>query len=203
MNRIGLYQNISVSITLATVLSVLAKLAMQHHESGHTWFETGVSASSLYVILMGVFMIFFRGKMMHDDDEFFASVDRGDFKASAKAKRTLKAGLILGYISWLCWAPAIYFLEDPYVMSWCMLAALVASTAWLITDILSRKPAKDDTPEAMKRWWWVAVNLGYAAPLVCMLLHLESAPYMAAVLLALLILDWLFLDSLLPGPAAD
>ena len=36
MNRIGLYQNVSVSITLATVLSVLAKLAMQHHESGHT-----------------------------------------------------------------------------------------------------------------------------------------------------------------------
>lgn len=201
MNRIGLYQNISVSITLATVLSVLAKLALLYHDGGQLWFTDGVDGDSFYVVLLGVFLIFFRGKMMHDDDEFYASIDRGDFSKEPKKQRILKAGLILGYISWLCWAPVIYFMEVPTTMSRWMLVSLGASTAWLITDILTREKNKGATREALKRWWWVVVNVAYAAPFLCLALGLEWAPHMAAALVLLLILDWLFLDSLLPATA--
>ena len=203
MKWTGLYQNISVSITMATVLSVLAKIAVLHHEDGQSWFINGNNADALFIILIGVFMIFFRGKMMHDDDAFFVAVDRGEFQSTPQAKRILKIGLILGYIAWLCWAPAIYFMEKPQVLSLWMLLAMSASTGWLITDIITRKPRKGGTHEAEKRWWWVALNVAYAAPFICMLIDVEKAPHMSVVLVILLILDWIFLDSLLTTDAMD
>ena len=58
---------VSVSIALATIVAILAKLALLYKDAHESWFNGSAGQAVVYLLLIAVFMIFFRGKMMHDD----------------------------------------------------------------------------------------------------------------------------------------
>ena len=75
---------------------------------------------------------------MHDDATFFIDLGKqGVFKSGRAWKLLIKLGLLLGYISWLLWAPAIFFLEERGRFSAFLIVSLSLSTRCLIIDILT------------------------------------------------------------------
>ncbi len=193
-----MYDRISVSVALATIITVMAKLGFEYTSTGSTWFTEDVDARALYLLLAGLFAIFFRGKMMHDDNAFFGDLEKGEaFKTDSGAIRRIKLGLVAGYFSWLCWGPAIFFLNAPKTFGKWMVLSLICSTIWLLLDISTRTDANIGTADGKKRPWWVAVNLVYMAGHLCFIVSDESPALVAAFLLFVLVLDWLFMDSLI------
>ena len=90
---------VSVSITLATIIAVIGKLGLLYSASHESWFVERIDREVAYFALIGVFLIFFRGKMMHDDSVFFEELKSEKFKKDAYAKARTKSGLLLGYLS--------------------------------------------------------------------------------------------------------
>jgi hypothetical protein len=189
---------VSVSIALTTIIAVLGKAAFLYKDAHETWFTTIVDGDVLYVVLITIFMVFFRGKMMHDDSAFFTDLERGEkFKGDNNAKARIKAGLLTGYMSWLCWGPAIYFLEIPRDVAWWLLMSLFFSSLWLLADIVTRK-LPDSDPEAKRRPIFLFVNLLYAVPLVLMANKVILADIAAGILVVVLLWDWILSDPLGP-----
>ena len=188
---------VSVSVTLATIIAVIAKLGLLYSADHETWFDERIDQRIVYFALIGTFLIFFRGKMMHDDSVFFEELKSEKFKKDPHAKARTKSGLLLGYLSWFCWAPAIYFLDRPSALGWWLLISLALSTLWLIADIATR--SSGDDPELKKRYIFVVANIAYAVPLV--LLGITKGPPViwASVLVAILAIDWLKSDTLSPS----
>ena len=185
---------LSVSTSLATIIAVLAKLAILYKDANETWYIDNINQKVLYLILISVFLIFFRGKMMHDDSAFFKDIESDNFKKDPHSKVRIKSGLMIGYISWLFWAPAIYFLQNPPALSGWLLASIGLSTIWLIIDIMTRKSGEDK--EAKKRPVWVIANILYAVPLILLMTQTFSPAVLATVLVLILLVDWLISDTL-------
>jgi hypothetical protein len=183
----------SISISVATIIGILGKLAFIYHnerEAGKDWFAGPVDQAVLCYLLLAVFLVFFRGKMMHDDATFFADIDKNDiFKSGRGWKLLIKLGLLCGYSSWLLWAPAIFFLEDLGRISGFLIASLLLSTIWLIIDILTRITLE------WRRAFWVIPNIFYVG-----FLALMAQPNWASLsvigLLVVLVIDWLVSDPL-------
>lgn len=191
---------VSASVSLATIIAVLAKVGILYSAAHESWFRERIDQEVLYFALIAVFLIFFRGKMMHDDSAFFKDLEAGDkFKDDPHAKARIKSGLMAGYLAWLCWVPAIYFLERPSALGWWLLVSLGFLTAWLLVDIVTRKVPNTD-PEAKKRPWFLFANIFYAIPLILLGIQAIPAAASAAILVLILLLDWLFSDTF--GPFA-
>jgi hypothetical protein len=184
-------ERFSISIAAATILATLGKLALLYHadvDAGKDWFVGPVEQPILCHLLLAVFLIFFRGKMMHDDGMFFCDLAKGGiFKSGTSWKLLIKIGLLLGYISWLLWAPAIYFLDDRYRFAGFLIASLSLSTFWLIIDILTR------TTLEWRRAFWVIPNTFYIGFLV-LLMQPSWASLATVALLIVLVIDWLVSD---------
>lgn len=186
-------ERFSITVAAATILGVIGKIASLYHvdiEAGNDWFVGPVDQTVITYILLAVFLVFFRGKMMHDDATFFADLEKPDtFKSGNGWKYIIKVGLLLGYLSWLLWAPAIYFLDYPVRFSSFLIASLVLSTFCLVIDILTRKALE------WRRAFWIIPNVLY---IVCLVSLTQSgwASLSAAALLAVLIIDWLVTDPL-------
>lgn len=186
---------VSVSIALTTIMAVLAKVGLLYREANESWFTDTVDQDVLYVVLIAAFLMFFRGKMMHDDSAFFRDLEGKRFKEDPHSKARIKSGLMVGYLSWLCWGPVIYFLDRPTPLAWWLLVSLGLSTAWLVVDILTRRAPDEDT-EAKKRPWWVLANVVYAVPLLLMAHAVVPPVAAAALLVVILTVDWLGSDAL-------
>jgi hypothetical protein len=186
-------ERFSISIAAATIIGVLGKLALLYHtdkEAGKDWFSGPIQQAVFCNLMLAIFLIFFRGKIMHDDATFYSDLSKeGTFKSGRLWRFLIKFGLLLGYISWLLWAPAIYFLDDHTVFSGFLITSLVLSTFWLIIDLLTR------TVPEWRRAFWVIPNVFYIGFLVLLLLP-AWAPRAAIGLLAVLIFDWLISDPL-------
>lgn len=184
-------ERFSISISAATILAVLGKLALLYHADrvvGRDWFVGPIKQTIVCHLLLGIFLIFFRGKMMHDDAAFFGDLAKQDaFKASTSWKLLIKFGLLLGYVSWLLWAPAIYFLEDRHRFASFLIASLLFSTFWLVIDILTRQTLE------WRRAFWVIPNVFYIVFLV-LLMYPPWASVAAIALLIVLVIDWLVSD---------
>lgn len=182
----------SASVATATILAVLGKVALLYHEDqeqGVDWFDNSNDQTVQGYLLLAVFLMFLRGKMMHDDATFFADLEtEGAFKDGKGPKFLIKVGLLLGYISWLLWAPAIYFLEDVPRFAGFLIGSLVLSTAWLLIDIVTRKQ-----PE-WRRVFWILPNAAYIALLA--LAYHGFLSFAALGLLVVLLLDWLSTDPM-------
>jgi len=157
-------------------------------DAGKDWFVGPVEQPIVCHLLLAVFLIFFRGKMMHDDATFFSDLAKqGTFKSDKSSKLLIKIGLLLGYVSWLLWAPAIYFLEGRNRFAGFLIASLTLSTFWLIIDILTRSALE------WRRAFWVIPNAFYIGFLV-LLVQPSWASVAAIGLLIVLIIDWLVSD---------
>ena len=190
----------SVSIALATIVAVLAKIALLYSAAGEAWFTREVDAELVYVVLIALFLIFLRGKMMHDDSAYFKELESGTvFQNDPHARTRVKFGLFVGYLSWLCWAPAVYFLERPRALAAWLFAALTLSTLWLLGDIFTRSLPNQDV-EAKKRKWFFCINVIYLLLLLSVIGRVVDASIAAAGLVLVLLVDWLISDSL--GPFA-
>src|ERR1017187_8197453 len=117
---------ISVTVALNTIIAVLAKMAFLDSKVGFftidnfRWHDTTV-------LIVAIFMIFFRGKMMHDDHQYFTDIEKGRYKNAEGADIWWnKIGLFLGYLSWIVWAPAIYFMGTDWIWFGSFMAASVA-----------------------------------------------------------------------------
>lgn len=184
-------ERFSITISATTIIAVLGKVALLYRadrDTGKDWFVGDIDQNILCHILLGIFLIFFRGKMMHDDASFFIELAApGKFKSDRVSKGFIKFGLLLGYLSWLLWAPAIYFLEDRPRFASCLILSLILSTIWLLIDIWTR--VKADINRAI----WIFPNLFY----VTFLVVLQYPPWAtagAAGLLLVVIIDWLVTD---------
>ncbi|TXI50937.1 MAG: hypothetical protein E6Q50_02980 [Lysobacter sp.] len=186
-------ERFAVSIAASTILAILGKLGLLYYSAqgaGRDWLDEAVLQSDLVVLLLALFLIFLRGKMMHDDAAFFgdlAKVGQPVFKRDKVSMRLIRLGLFLGYTSWLLWAPAIYFLERPRRFAAFFVASIVLSTIWLVIDIVTR--VKID----WRRAFWVIPNICYA--LLAALMLVEGWSTIAALgLIAVLVVDWLVSD---------
>jgi hypothetical protein len=186
---------LSVAVSLATIFALLAKLALLYKGASPPWFEQGISDEAIYLLLISCFMIFFRGKMMHDDSGFFKDLLSQKFKDDEHSKFLIKSGIMAGYLSWLCWAPAVYFLETPSITAWCLIVSLAISTVWLVVDIMTRK-VSDGDQQAKKRPKWIIINMLYAAPLIGIgnSISLEYLQLLSALLILILLVDWWMTD---------
>jgi hypothetical protein len=185
-------------LALTTIVAILAKLALLYSGAGEAWFEQQVDGKLLYIVLASVFMIFLRGKMMHDDSAYFKELEAGTaFKNDRYARVRIKFGLFVGYLSWLCWAPAVYFLERPRAFAAWMLVAIGLSTLWLLGDVFTRQLPNTD-PEAKKRKWLLCVNVLYLVALLAMFGKAAPEAAVAVALVLVLVVDWLTSDSFGP-----
>ncbi|HKE95746.1 MAG TPA: hypothetical protein VKB34_15630 [Povalibacter sp.] len=187
-------ERFAVSIAATTILAVLGKLALLYHadkDHGQDWLTGPVEQVVLVHLLLAVFLLFFRGKMMHDDATFFADLAKKDqvFKTGKGDKMLVKLGLLLGYFSWLLWAPAIYFFEDRPRFACFLIASLFLSTIWLVIDIATRKTLE------WRRAFWIVPNLCYIG-LLALLTQPSWAVVAAIFLLVVLIIDWMVSDPL-------
>lgn len=180
---------LNVSVSVATMVAVFAKLAILFENERRSWLDGNFSPLALYCLVIALFLVFLRGKMMHDDSAFFADIESGKFKNDTKAKRLAKVGLILGYISWMLWAPAIYFLEHPKVLAAFMFVAFLLSTIWLGVDELTRE--KPDSNRA----WWIVFNVFYLIGFVAILFG-GNALLIAFYLVLVLFIDWINSDPI-------
>lgn len=194
-------ERFSISISSATILAVLAKAALLHHldkEAGNDWLVVGqVDQEVVVYLLLTIFLVFFRGKMMHDDATFFSELE-GDknkqeedkvFKHDNLSNFIIKLGLVFGYISWILWAPAIYFLDDPTRFSGFLIGSLTLSSFWLVIDILTRIRLE------WRRAFWIIPNAFYI--MVLSLMQFTSWSLLSAIgLLVVLLIDWLISDPL-------
>ena len=109
-------ERFAISVATTTILAVLAKVALLFHDArnlktGADWLSEPVQQSVLRILLIATFLVFFRGKMMHDDATFFADLAKpGTFRSTRTARALLKILLPLSYVSWILSGPAIYFL---------------------------------------------------------------------------------------------
>lgn len=113
---------LSVSVSLATILAVFAKLVSMFKFNEDFFKRDTAFPHDTTVLIIATFLIFFRGKMMHDDHQYFTDIDSGLYRD--KNKWFNKFALFLGYNSWLLWAPAIYFLGSWPLFGMCMLASI-------------------------------------------------------------------------------
>lgn len=192
-------ERFSVNVATTTILAVLGKLALLYHadkEAGNDWFTEPVQQNVLCLLLVCMFLMFFRGKMMHDDASFFTDLEEDRkkgvvpetlFQTDDAFPLLIKGGIVVGYLSWLLWAPAIYFLEERGRFVGFLIASLCLSTVWLVIDILTRR-TRD-----WRRAFWIVPNAVYIGLLF--LLTSRSWPMVAAVgLIIVLIGDWLISD---------
>jgi len=195
-------ERFSITISAATIAAVLGKLALLYSTDrtlNKDWLSGDIDQTVLCNVLLALFLIFFRGKMMHDDASFFVKLTTpGNFKEDQSAKFRIRIGLLIGYISWLLWAPAIFFLEDHRRFAWCLIISLLLSTVWLLIDLSTRQT--EDPIRAI----WVFPNLFY----IVFLLLLQYTPWavaMATAMLLVLIIEWFLTDPFsghLVSPAA-
>ena len=191
---------VSVSVALTTIIAVLAKLALLYREAAESWFDKPVDQQVVYLLLITIFLVFFRGKMMHDDSDFFRDLESGEaFKSDDHAKARIKTGLLTAYLSWLCWGPVVYFLERPVVLAYWLIISLGFSTLWLLADIATRELPKTDQ-EAKKRYWFLGANIVYAIPLIVIAKQVVPSAIAAGALVLILFLDWIVSDTF--GPFA-
>lgn len=179
---------LSVSLAIATIVAVLAKITYLYEQSGRSWFVHDVNQETLYYILIGIFLVFLRGKMMHDDSGYFQDIDAGKFETDWGSIAVLKIGLLSGYLSWLLWAPGIYTLDEPEKSSVFFGTSLLISTAWLVSDIVTRKGLDK------RRAWWVVLNLIYIAGFVVIFWGGVPPSLPAAIMVFFLFVDWVTND---------
>lgn len=187
-------ERFSLTVATATIIAVLGKLGFLYaadKQAGKDWLVESIDQSVLCNILLIVFLILFRGKMMHDDATFFNELTTKSapptFKSTRAWKLLIKVGILLGYFSWVLWVPAIYFLENHFRFSAFLIASLLLSTFWLLIDILTR------TEVEFRRVFWITPNIFYIALLA--LLTQPSNSYLVALgLLSVLLVDWLKSD---------
>lgn len=187
-----MFDRISVSVSLSTILAVMARLVFLLK------FKPGFFASNTFfpqdvtILIVAVFMIFFRGKMMHDDHQYFTDIERGRY--SGTNKWVNKFGLFLGYVSWLLWAPAIYFLGNWSVFGIFMFFSLLVSLLWALLDY-ENIPAESPRHTDQKQHIWVLANLAYIAPMLVFWFSDDTQQmfrFLASIFLVLvLIIDWL------------
>lgn len=183
-------ERFSVTISAATIFGVLGRLAYlygQDRQRQNDWLANP-SREVLVTFLLAIFLVVFRAKMMHDDVTFFADLGtEGKFRTDKWTRRLIKTGLLCGYIAWLLWAPAIYFLSERNRVFEFMLASLAFSTIWSVIDTGTRQ-----APE-WRRLVWIFVNM-----VLALLLFISTTSYAleATVLLVLLsVADWIFTDA--------
>lgn len=172
-------------------MAVLGKLALLYSTDkadDKDWLTGDIDQTVLCNILLALFLIFFRGKMMHDDASFFVDLATpGKFREDKGARRRIRFGLLIGYISWLLWAPAIFLLEDHNRFACSLIVSLLLSTVWLLIDLSTR------TTEDPIRAVWVLPNLFY----IGFLLLMQYEPWAvaaAAGMLLVLIIEWFLTD---------
>lgn len=188
-------ERFAVSVATTTILAVLGKLAFLYHDAHDgngvhvDWFSMpAVPQGVVGTCLVGVFLMFFRGKMMHDDATFFADLARpAAFRNDRRGRAAIKILLPLSYLSWLLWAPAIYFLDTPERFSWCLIASLVLSTACLALDLTARKVRE------WRRVVWGVPNVLYIVGLL-VFAYTNKPNWAAWGLVVVLLIDWIITD---------
>jgi len=189
-----MFNSISVSISLTTIIAVLTKLAfLLHPESGAALFGNKDNVwHDTTILIIAVFLIFFRGKMMHDDHQYFTDIEKGRYRNTGKWVN--KFGLFLGYISWILWAPAIYFLGDWSKFGAFMFFSLLISLFWALIDY---ENIPEDSPRHpdKKQHYWVLANIAYIAPILLFWVSNDADQMFrfgaSIFLLIVLIIDWL------------
>jgi hypothetical protein len=184
-------ERFTITIATTTVLAVLGKVALLYRDalqSGRDWFQGPVEQSLLAQLMLSLYLIFFRGKMMHDDATFCADLVKPEiFKRTGVWSLLIKFGFFLGYLSWLFWAPAIYFLDNPTRLSGFLITAIALSTIWLVIDVLTRRNLE------WRRAFWIIPNILYIGFLV-LYVNPHWASISAAGLLMILTIEWLISD---------
>lgn len=195
-----MFNSISVSISLTTIIAVLTKLAfLLHPDAGAALFGNKDNVwHDTTVLIIAIFMIFFRGKMMHDDHQYFTDIEKGRYRKTGKWVN--KFGLFLGYVSWILWAPAIYFLGDWLKFGSFMIASILVSTIWAVIDSFeippgSPRPKNDKQHPWIVQHYWILTNIGYITLFVLILCSSDKLKMLtlwsAIILLVILIVDWL------------
>ena len=143
------------------------------------------------IVLVAAFLIFFRGKMMHDDHLYFADIDDGLYHGFRG--RRIHLGLMLGYVSWLLWAPAIYYLTEWRIFGLLMGASILLSTFWAALDEVPKNSSRFSDK---KHFVWIVSNAIYMV-LFCMIAFADVkdgwSRFAGAVgLLFVLCVDWLY-----------
>lgn len=127
---------VNVSISLAIIFSILARLALLYGQGdSHSIYIPIDSDSEVYLIFITLFLIFFKGKVMHDDSQFFEDLDNGHFNHP----KWTKFGVFIGYWSWFLWAPIIFMLDQPVMVANYLAGSLLLSSLWLVIDMKCRK----------------------------------------------------------------
>ena len=127
---------VNVSISLAIIFSILAHAAFLYGPTDSHYVHVPIdSDNEIYIIFIVLFLIFFKGKMMHDDSQFYEDLDNGHFQYP----KWTKLGVFIGYWSWFMWAPIIFLLEQPDKVAYYLTGSLVLSSVWLIIDICTRR----------------------------------------------------------------
>jgi hypothetical protein len=190
-------ERFAISVATTTILAVLAKVAVLFHDAknpqtGGDWLSEPVQQTVLRILLIATFLVFFRGKMMHDDATFFADLAKpGTFRSNRTARALLKVLLPLSYVSWILWGPAIYFMDEPRRLSDFMIASLVLSTICLVLDLVAR------TAREWRRFAWILPNVVYVAGFLLIrdpAAHERLATWGTFLLLLCLVVDWLVTD---------
>ena len=183
-----MFDKFSVSISVATILGVLGKLAFMY-SNGSLSIVNDKLLSTITTLLLAIYLIFLRGKMMHDDSFYFIALENKTRKLKSRI------ALLLGYISWLFWAPAVFFLENLATVGICMTISFIFSSAWIEMDF--------DKKEIIPTVTWLFLNMLYIAFFLTMgILSLLSklqpwvAVIISALLLLLLIYDWVESDPI-------
>jgi hypothetical protein len=196
---------ISVTVALGSILAVLAKFVelikthsttKDEHAFLHSLIEfddVPIFRSDSTMVAVLIFLIFLRGKMMHDDHQYFVDIEKGRYHDANRVAN--RFGLFLGYLSWLAWGPAIFYFPNWNVFGGCMMAAIMLSTIWCAID-LGNIPKTSPRFQHKKQYGWIICNILYivlfAAVGFCPAYGGMLRLICAIMLLIVLFIDWLF-----------
>jgi hypothetical protein len=200
-----MFDRISVTITIGTLLAILGKLVQVVQNAPpksdpnafihalYNLHNQKIFRADLALVLVLIFLFFFRGKMMHDDHQYFVDIEKGRYRGAPSSVNHF--GLLLGYLSWLAWGPALYYFPHWKIFSTCMIVSLSLSTIWAAIDQGQIPP---DSPRfaTKKQYGWIAFNVTYIG-LFAVLGFLPAGNdldrlFAAIILLCVLIVDWWF-----------
>jgi hypothetical protein len=197
---------ISVSVSLATILAVLGKLAfLFDSKNGSGLFANDNTFwHDITIILVAVFMILFRAKMMHDDHQYFKDIEMGRYSGANQGLN--KFAIFLGYVSWLLWGPAICFLDKWPVFGIFMATSMSVSLIWAAIDSEQIPPSsprykrKEGKPDSwIVQHSWVMFNFGYIIAFLFFTSNHEHEMFKfwsAVGLLVIFIADWFISDPI-------
>jgi hypothetical protein len=205
-----MFDRISVTVALASIVAVLAKFvelikthstSKDEHAFLHSLIEfdnVPIFRSDSTMVAVLIFLMFMRGKMMHDDHQYFLDIEKGRYR-DVKNRMANRFGLFFGYLSWLAWAPAIFYFPSWNIFGGCMVAAFMFSTIWSAID-LGIIPESSPRFNRKKQYGWIIFNILYiflfAAIGFCPAYGGMLRLICAVTLLVVLLIDWLFSDPI-------